>query len=81
MRRGVLHHSFNCRKKPGLAELLVSSRTINDHEISKLIQKTHVPYLYLMTCGTQLPNPSELLGSNRMIKLLEYLESNIYHQL
>jgi succinoglycan biosynthesis transport protein ExoP len=74
LRRGVLHNSFNCNKKPGLSDTLVSNRLINKSEISKAIQKSHVPYLSVMTCGVQVPNPSEMLGGNQMRSLLDILE-------
>jgi succinoglycan biosynthesis transport protein ExoP len=74
LRRGVLHNSFNCNKKPGISDILTTSRLIDRNEISKGIQKSHVPYLSLMACGTQVPNPSEMLGGNQMRSLLELLE-------
>ena len=74
LRRGVLHNSFNCNKKPGLSDMLASNKTIDTDEIFQVIQKSHVPYLSLLTCGTQIPNPSELLGGTQMKKLLENLQ-------
>ncbi|MHA1329332.1 MAG: CpsD/CapB family tyrosine-protein kinase [Promethearchaeota archaeon] len=66
LRRGVLHRSFACEKKPGLSDLLNSSAGININNIQKILQETHVPNLFLISSGTQYPNPSELLGSFRM---------------
>ena len=74
LRRGVQHNSFNCNKKPGLSDLLASNKTIDNDEIFQVIQKSHVPYLSLLTCGTQIPNPSELLGGTQMKQLLENLQ-------
>lgn len=73
LRRGVLHNSFNCNKKPGLTDLLVKNAPITTEEISNLIQNTHVPNLFLVSSGMQVPNPSELLGGLRMKQFIETL--------
>ena len=75
LRRGVIHNSFNCGKKPGLTDVLVSNNPINLPEISRIIQRTHVPNLYLISCGIQVPNPSELLGGQRMKQFHNLLEN------
>jgi capsular exopolysaccharide synthesis family protein len=31
------------------------------------LNETHVPNLFLVSCGNLIPNPSELLGSSRMM--------------
>ena len=71
LRRGVLHKVFNCVKKPGISDLLISGKEVDEKLISEAAQETHVPHLYLISSGLQIPNPSELLGSNRMRDLLE----------
>jgi tyrosine-protein kinase Etk/Wzc len=71
LRRGVLHKTFNCSKKPGISDLLISGKKIDDKILSESIQETHVPHLYLISSGLQVPNPSELLGSLRMRDILE----------
>jgi len=75
LRRGVLHNSFKCNKKPGISDILIRNKTINQDEISKVIQNTHVPNLFLLSSGVQVPNPSELLGNIRMKQLLELLQN------
>ncbi|MHA2330200.1 MAG: polysaccharide biosynthesis tyrosine autokinase, partial [Candidatus Hodarchaeales archaeon] len=74
LRRGVLHNSLNCFKKPGLADILLSNFSIKREGISRFVQKTHVPYLSLISSGIQVPNPSELLGSERMKNLIDIVE-------
>jgi len=74
LRRGVMHSTFNRRKKPGLSDLLVSNNPASVEEIAGVIQQTHVPYLSLIPCGLQIPNPSELLGGTQMRRLLEKFE-------
>jgi tyrosine-protein kinase Etk/Wzc len=71
LRRGVLHKVFNCVKKPGISDLLISSKKVDETLIDEAAQETHVPHLYLISSGLQIPNPSELLGSNRMKDLLD----------
>ncbi|RMH60184.1 MAG: polysaccharide biosynthesis tyrosine autokinase [Calditrichaeota bacterium] len=73
LRRGVLHSSFACNKKPGLADFLYSSADINDENINKVIQQTHIPNLYLMSSGMAVPNPSEILGTQRAADLFKFL--------
>jgi capsular exopolysaccharide synthesis family protein len=78
LRRGVLHKSFNCVKKPGISDLLVSGKAVEESLISEVAQETHVPHLYLISSGLQIPNPSELLGSNRMQDLLDTLKESFH---
>lgn len=75
LRRGVLHNSFACHKKPGLTDILVGQSFIHLQEISKVMQKTHIPNLFLISNGTQVPNPSELLGSQRMKEVIDLLRT------
>ncbi len=62
LRRGVLHNTFACQKSPGLTEIL----TGRSH-LMEALNETHVPNLFLVSCGNLIPNPSELLGSSRMM--------------
>jgi capsular exopolysaccharide synthesis family protein len=73
LRRGVVHHTFACEKKPGLSDILIGSGEITVENISDKIQKTVIPNLFLISDGSQIPNPSELLGSERMKKLINIL--------
>ncbi|MCK5146645.1 polysaccharide biosynthesis tyrosine autokinase [bacterium] len=69
LRRGVLHNSFNCPKKPGLTNYLTGVVPLEN-----ILNETYVPNLSLITCGSLLPNPSELLGSARMKRFIETLK-------
>jgi len=42
----------------------------------RFLEKTDIENLYLIPCGVVPPNPSELLGSEKMKKFVEYLKSN-----
>ena len=66
LRRGVLHNSFNVPKKPGLTNYLTGVVPVEN-----VFNETYVPNLSLITCGSLLPNPSELLGSDRMKRFIE----------
>lgn len=74
LRRGVLHSTFVCQKKPGFSDLLSSKAPITLANMTKVIQKTHVPNLYIISSGSFFPNPQELLGSLKMKKTLEVLK-------
>jgi polysaccharide biosynthesis transport protein len=64
MRRPTLHQLLNVPREPGLSNFLVG-------ETDELpIAATLVPHLFLMPAGAIPPNPSELLGSERMQELL-----------
>jgi capsular exopolysaccharide synthesis family protein len=65
-RRGVLHNSFNCPKKPGLTNYLTGVASLES-----VLNETYIPNLTLITCGSMIPNPSELLGSDKMHKFIE----------
>ena len=66
LRRGVLHNSFNCPKKPGLTNYLTGVVSLEN-----VLNETYIPNLSLITCGSLIPNPSELLGSLKMKKFIE----------
>ncbi|HEX9935291.1 MAG TPA: polysaccharide biosynthesis tyrosine autokinase, partial [bacterium] len=66
LRRGVLHNSFNCSKKPGLTNYLTGVVPLEG-----ILNETYIPNLSLITCGSMIPNPSEILGSPRMQQFIE----------
>ncbi|MBN1480459.1 polysaccharide biosynthesis tyrosine autokinase [candidate division KSB1 bacterium] len=65
LRRGVLHNTFSTTKEPGLTNYLSNNATL-----ASLIQPTHVPNLSVLSCGSLIPNPSELLGSMQMRRFI-----------
>jgi non-specific protein-tyrosine kinase len=69
LRRPVQHQIFQLPNLGGLTDLLCSpDLEINDH-----LRNTSVENLHLITSGVLPPNPSELLGSQRMRQLLASL--------
>ncbi len=76
LRRGVLHNMLLVKKTPGLSNLLASNVQITSAVVEKVIQKSQIPNLFILSCGDPLPNPAELLSSMRMAKLLQVVKNN-----
>jgi len=68
MRKPRIHEIFGMPNSRGLSDLL-----LNGEEGFSFIKKTKVPNLDIIACGTIPANPSELLGSKRMQRLLTLL--------
>jgi capsular exopolysaccharide synthesis family protein len=67
LRRHNLHKEFGFDPEPGLTNLLQAPKTPD------AIRKSgEHPNLYVLTGGTLAPNPSELLGSQRMREFLDF---------
>ncbi len=66
LRRGVLHNTFGVRKEPGFSNYLTSALPL-----ASILRETHIPNLTLISCGSLIPNPSELLGSHQMRRFLD----------
>jgi capsular exopolysaccharide synthesis family protein len=71
LRKPVQHNVFGHSRGPGLSEYLVG----NVQEISEIINPSKIDNLSIITAGELPPNPSELLGSNVMSRLVAQLES------
>jgi non-specific protein-tyrosine kinase len=69
LRRPMQHKNFGVPNTVGLTNLLLQE----DPDIQQALQPTRVPNLQILTSGPIPPNPSELLGSDRMLRLLERL--------
>lgn len=65
LRRPTLHKIFNVNDYIGVTNVL-----INDTDPAELAQETEVPGLYVLAGGPIPPNPSELVGSQRMKSLI-----------
>jgi len=65
LRRGTLHEDFDLLRSPGLSDLLVG-----ELDPREAIRPAVRPALDLLPAGKRPPNPSELLGSQAMAKLL-----------
>ena len=69
MRKPTLHEKFNLSNKQGMSTLLSGSTNLG-----KVIQKTEYENLDVITSGPIPPNPSELIQSELMEKLLDKLK-------
>ena len=77
MRKGRQYKIFDALPRPGLSNYL-SGMDLEEGEnpdISKYLQRTEVNNLLIMTAGNIPPNPSELLVSDQINKLLKDLKS------
>ncbi len=74
LRRGVLHNIFKVPKKPGLTNYLTGVSTVKE-----VLKETYIPNLSLITCGSLIPNPSELLGSGKMKNFIKNLREHFDH--
>ncbi len=70
MRNPTVHRMFSISVKNGLSEILAG---LTDN-IS--VSKTDIENLSVLTAGKIPPNPTELLASSRMDKLLEFVKSH-----
>lgn len=66
LRRGVQHNTFGVPKEPGFSNFLCGQALGSD-----IINETHIPNLWMISCGSLVPNPSELLGSLQMRRFLD----------
>ena len=67
LRRPRCHRLLDLKNRAGLSEALTGAGG------AELVQPTPVENLYLLSCGRIPPNPSELLGSERMKSFLDEL--------
>ena len=70
MRKPHLHELFGEDQQPGLANILTGKTTPRD------VRKTKIPGLWLMPAGSLSQNPADLLGSERLEKLIVYLRQH-----
>lgn len=72
LRKPVVHKIFGINNKVGISHYLSS----NEDSLDKLINKTSIENLKVITSGVIPPNPSELLGSKRMKLLINSLNDS-----
>jgi polysaccharide biosynthesis transport protein len=70
LRKPRLHELFGEEQQPGLANVLTGNTTPRD------VRKTKIPGLWLMPAGSLKQNPADLLGSERLEKLVVYLRQH-----
>ena len=71
LRRSSQHHIFNIKKEPGLTDYLLGKQVgIED----RYVQPTHLENLFILSAGSKVSNPNEILASPKMMQLIEELE-------
>ena len=70
LRRPVVHKVLDLDKEPGITDYLSGA----NNDFNTIVQKTEIENLFAVPSGIIPPNPSELLGSQRMTILLRTLE-------
>jgi polysaccharide biosynthesis transport protein len=69
LRRPVQHEIFEAERGPGLSDALVGLV-----QPLAAAQPYHaMPNLHVMSCGTEAPNPAELLGSESFVRFLHQM--------
>ena len=77
MRKGRVYNMFEISQTPGLSNYLSGMGENEEDEagdIIKYLQATEVENLLIMPAGNVPPNPSELLGTERMVEMLEKMK-------
>ncbi|HSH45336.1 MAG TPA: CpsD/CapB family tyrosine-protein kinase, partial [Longimicrobiales bacterium] len=68
LRRPQIHNTFGVLRSPGITELVLGHDTAAD-----AVRETAVEGLHVLPSGTLPPNPSELLGGERVQEVLDDL--------
>ncbi len=69
-RRPVLHTVFNVENSNGLTNYLTSNISLES-----VVKPTEIPGLDFVPSGPESPNPSELLGSEKMLEFIQKAKS------
>jgi polysaccharide biosynthesis transport protein len=77
MRRPRLHSLFDLDNQKGLSTILASK--MDESEMLNLIDKHEESGVYVLTSGRIPPNPAELIGSDRMARLVTLLKCEFTH--
>lgn len=76
LRKGRTYSLFNVSPTPGVSNYLTGVNVDKEvKEISEFMQETELPNLYVIPAGNIPPNPSELLISPKMKKMLAELKN------
>ena len=70
LRKPIIDKVFDLDKDNGLTSYITGNSSAND-----IIQKTEIDNLEIISSGITPPNPSELLNSDKMEKLIDRLQS------
>jgi capsular exopolysaccharide synthesis family protein len=70
LRRPALHTLFGLNNDQGLTSLFMNAKG----PVEPALQAVDVPNLQVLTSGPLPPNPAEVLGSQRMLEVIETLK-------
>ena len=70
LRRPVIHRIFEIPRDPGISAYLSGAQD----DFEPLVRETSIENLFVVSAGIIPPNPSELIGSERMTELIAELE-------
>jgi non-specific protein-tyrosine kinase len=70
LRQPNIHKFFGIPNKKGLTDLI----RLPEIELEECLTDTGIENLQVLTSGSLPPNPAEILGSQRLVELLQYLE-------
>ncbi len=76
LRRPMIHHLMNLPNMEGVTSFFKEASIV----LNGQIQKTQFPELRAITSGALPPNPAELLGSEKMLRVLDAI-SNVSDQI
>lgn len=68
LRRPTMHKVFHAPQVPGLTDVLVGAADLND-----TLHQTEVEGVRLLTAGSPVPNPAEMIGSEAMAHFVDTL--------
>lgn len=71
LRKPKIYHDFGLTNKEGL-----SSYLSNQHRLDEIIFSSKVENLDVITAGPVPPNPSELLGTDKVASMIEHLKKS-----
>jgi len=74
LRKGRVHQFFGVERELGLSDIIA-----RDIELDKVIHKTKINNLDIISAGTIPPNPSELLLNNKFSTILKVLSTKYNH--
>jgi len=74
LRRPKMHSYLGMDSQPGLSEILRG-----ELGLEAALKKTRIPNLTIVPSGKLPTNPSELIGSRRMVRLIEELKERFHY--
>jgi len=72
MRKPKVHKMFNLSRDKGMSSVLVSNDL--ESKLDEVVIHADIPNLDVIPCGPIPPNPSEIIGSQKMKRIMELLQ-------